>query len=124
MSLLLDSNVLLWWFENSPRLRPDVLKLVCEEKQLLVSIVTPWELWIKAAQGKLRMPDDLESRLARDQIELVHPTLSDARLAAHLPMLHRDPFDRMIIAQALNRQAPIVTGDARLSDYGAEVVLV
>ena len=124
MSLLLDSNVLLWWFRNDPRLPSDLIQRLIEEPDLFVSVVTPWELWIKARAGKLDLPGDLESGFGGDAFTMLSPTVDDARLAAGLPPLHRDPFDRMIIAQALNRQATIITGDTIFARYGVDVILV
>ncbi len=124
MSLLLDSNALLWWLADDPRLDPAIVERLRRENSVLVSVVTPWELWIKAATGKLRLPADFEERLERQGIRLVSPSVSDARLAARLPPIHRDPFDRMIIAQAMNAQAALVTGDRLFARYGCDVILV
>ena len=116
---------MVWWLEDDPRLRRNgALAAITSEPDLLVSVVSPWELWIKAELGKLRTPDRFEERLPELPLTLIAPTLADARLAAHLPPIHRDPFDRMIVAQALNRHATIVTGDRRLAAYGADVILV
>jgi len=125
LSLLLDSNALLWWLTNDPRLdRLGVRNAIQAEPDVIVSVISPWELWIKAATGKLRTPDDMAEQIARSHFTLIAPTLEDARLAAALPPLHRDPFDRMIVAQALNRQATVVTGDRRLAAYGVDAILV
>jgi len=70
------------------------------------------------------LPDRFDERLNSQPLALWAPTLEDARLAASLPLLHRDPFDRMIIAQALNRQATVVTGDPVFARYGVDVILV
>lgn len=124
MSIILDSNVLVWWLEDSTRLPPDLMDRLNRETDLAVSVVTPWELWIKSASGRLEMPGDLAEQLKLRRIAVLSPTLEDARLAASLPLLHRDPFDRMIVAQVLNRQAVLVTADKILGDYGANVLLV
>ncbi len=120
--LLLDSNVLLWWLEENPRLTADVLSQLTHEPLLMVSIVSPWELWIKSAAGRLTIPADLEHQLSTNSIAALPITVGDARLAAHLPPLHRDPFDRIIIAQALNRGATVVTSDRVFRDYGVSVL--
>lgn len=122
--LFFDSNALLWWMDEDPRLGRSLTEQLMEEPSILISFASPWELWIKAAQGKLRIPRDLEAQLAAGRFEVVAPTLADTRLAANLPPIHRDPFDRMIVAQALNRGAVIVTGDRTLAEYGVEVILV
>ena len=124
MSLLLDSNVLLWWLRADSRLAPEMTDRLRRETPLFVSVVTPWELWIKAESGKLVIPTDFDDRLSRNRLSLLSPTIDDARRAAKLPLLHRDPFDRIIIAQALNRQLTIITGDRRFRDYGVDVILV
>lgn len=90
----------------------------------MISIVTPWELWIKAASGRVQLPGRFNERLSDLGFELVPPTIGDARLATALPPIHKDPFDRMIVAQALNRSAAIVTSDRTLGDYGVETILL
>ena len=122
--LFFDSNALLWWMDEDPRLGRDLTEQLMEEPSILISFASPWELWIKAAQGKLRIPRDLEAQLSLGRFEVVAPTLVDTRLAANLPPIHKDPFDRMIVAQALNRGAVIVTSDRTLSEYGVETILV
>jgi PIN domain nuclease of toxin-antitoxin system len=122
--LFFDSNTLLWWMDEDPRLGRSLTEQLMEEPSILISFASPWELWIKAAQGKLRIPRDLEAQLSVGRFEVVAPTLADSRLAANLPPIHKDPFDRMIVAQALNRGAVIVTSDRTLGEYGVEVILV
>ncbi len=124
MSLLLDSNVLLWWLVESPRLGAGLLDRLESETSLFISLVTPWELWVKAESGRLRLPDDFDDRLGLNQLSILSPTLADARLASRLPPIHRDPFDRMIIAQALNNRAQVVTGDRQFAAYGVDIILV
>ena len=123
MNLLLDSNSLLWWLEHK-RLPTSLVERLKRESPLYVSLVTPWELWVKAAAGRLDLSPEFEEAFESTGLAVLHPTLADARLAAHLPMLHRDPFDRMIIAQALNANLTVVTGDRRFRDYGCDVILV
>ena len=123
--LILDSNVLVWWLEDAPRLRASpVFERIATDVLVMISIVSPWELWIKAASGRMQIPGRLTERLPQLGLEMIAPTLEDARLAASLPPLHRDPFDRMIVAQALNRRAVVATSDRMLADYGVEVILV
>ncbi len=124
MSLLLDSNSLVWWLAET-RLPDELLERLEYERPLLISLITPWELWVKAAAGRLVLPLDFEDGLTgEDRLTILAPTLDDARLAANLPMLHRDPFDRMIIAQAINGNLTVVTNDRRFRDYGCDVILV
>ncbi len=123
MSLLLDSNSLLWWLAET-RLPEPFIERLKRESPLYISLVTPWELWVKSAAGRLDLSPRFEMAVEGAALTILRPTLADARLAASLPMLHRDPFDRMIIAQALNANLTVVTGDRRFADYGCDVILV
>lgn len=87
-----------------------------------VSAVSVWELGIKAAQGKLWTPDDLEAVISRTGFADLPITLAHAGEAAALPPVHSDPFDRMLVAQARIEQLELVTRDRRLGEYGVRVV--
>ncbi len=122
---ILDSNVFLWWLTAEPRLVASGWYDRIEQlPKVAISLATPWEIWIKAASGKLPQPPGFDAALEEANLTILTPTLADARLAAHLPRLHGDPFDRMIIGQALNRQMTVVTSDRIFADYGVEVALV
>lgn len=124
MSLFLDTNALLWWL-GAERLTPQVVDRIDNESPVFVSVVSPWEIWIKVANGKLALPRDFDADLGReDALTVLSPTLDDARLATALPLIHRDPFDRMIVAQALNRGATLVTSDRGLSRYGVRILQI
>lgn len=124
MSLLLDSNALVWWLADV-RLTQDLLERIEYERPIYISLVTPWELRVKAAAGRLALPPSFEEGLTReDNLTILSPTIEDARVAAGLPPIHRDPFDRMIIAQAKNANLTVVTGDQHFRDYGVDVILV
>lgn len=122
--LLLDSNALVWWLDGATGRGAEAVDRVRGEANVMVSVVSPWELWIKSAAGKLQLPVRFDERLKLEPIDLISPTIEDARLAADLPPLHRDPFDRMIIAQALNRRATVITSDRVFANYGVQVVLI
>ncbi|MFN3857133.1 MAG: type II toxin-antitoxin system VapC family toxin [Caulobacter sp.] len=126
MSLILDSNVLLWWYADDSRLRTNgVGERIASTPDVFISLATPWELWIKRAAGKLRLPAEFDRLMeAEEDFRLLTPSLRDVRLAADLPPLHRDPFDRLIIAQALNAGLTVATSDAVFADYGVRVDLV
>lgn len=122
----LDSNVLLWWLIDDDRLKKQGIRdRLRHAPRVMVSVVSPWELWIKQANGKLNRPFELSNQIASKWgLEVVSPTLDDAHLATRLPLLHRDPFDRMIVAQSINRQATLITSDVEMTHYGADVVLI
>lgn len=123
MSLLLDSNALLWWSGLHHGELPRVVKTaIAEADRLFVSVATVWELEIKRATGKLRFSEDAWAQVEAIGIEWLSVELGDAVEAARLPLIHRDPFDRMIVAQAMRRGLTLVTADAALADYGVAIL--
>ena len=121
--LLLDSHVLLWALSDVPRLRVDARDLIADSSNYVaVSAVSVWELRIKAAQGKLSVPDTLEEATRRSGFAELPITFDHAKRAAVLPAVHGDPFDRMLVAQAQIEQFEIVTRDRILVEYGVGVV--
>ena len=123
MRLLLDSHALLWTFWNSPRLGTRARDAIrSPDNEVIVSVASIWELAMKRASGRLEAPSDLvgaceEQRFALLSIEPFH-----AEQAASLPMHHRDPFDRMLVAQAQMEGLIIVTADAALRRYGVRTM--
>ena len=122
MRLLLDTHVLLWWLGNSPSLGKAAKRLISEsENTVFVSAVTLWEVWLKVSVGKLRVPDDFEERLRTDSFEILPLTAAHARRVAGLAWHHRDPFDRMLVAQAEEDRLVLLTADETLRAYGSMV---
>lgn len=119
MRCLLDSHVVLWWLGMDPHKLKDPLRdLIASADEVFVSIATVWELEIKRSIGKLRLPINDWKRVQTTGLTFLQIELKDALRAAALPTLHRDPFDRMMVAQALERELTLITRDARLLDYG------
>jgi PIN domain nuclease of toxin-antitoxin system len=112
MALLLDSNVLLWLTVQPGKLEARTLQQIDASARLFLSVVSIWELEIKVQARKLSLPTDLWDELPGLAIEVIAVLQSDAIRAARLPLHHRDPFDRMIIAQALARGLTVATRDA------------
>lgn len=127
MRLLLDAHVFLWWVSDSPRLSP-AAREHCRHagNQLFLSSASIWEIAIKARIGKLTIPAPLDvfltEQLNINAIESLPVTLQHALRVAELPDHHRDPFDRMLVAQALTESLPILTSDTAIRAYGVEVV--
>lgn len=119
MRYLLDSHVVLWWLGmDSHKLRDPLRDTIAEAEAVFVSVATVWELEIKRSIGKLKLPIDDWKRVEAAGLTFLPIELSDAIRAASLPIIHRDPFDRMMVAQALVRDLTLVTCDTRLLDYG------
>jgi len=127
LRLLLDSNVLLWALSDRKRLTAKVRRLIeSDEHELFVSRASIWELSIKVAKGRLEMPgSSIQSLL--DEIGkmgmLILP-IGDAHIlrTETLPHHHGDPFDRMIVAQALEEDCTILSSDAALAAYDVKVI--
>ncbi len=123
MRLLLDSHVLLWWDSNLRNLSAAQIEAIGDpENAVFVSAVTGWELGIKVATGKLTTSDSIGAIAERFGFTELPITLVHGQTAAALPMLHKDPFDRMLVAQAISEQMVLVTVDERLSGYGVAVL--
>ena len=118
MKLLLDSHALLWWLEDSPILSAEVHEAIAESANAVaVSAASVWELEIKRATGKLRAPAQLVRRIEAEDFEPLPITLDHGVAAGKLPLHHRDPFDRILIAQAQIEGLTIVTRDPRFAPY-------
>ena len=120
MRILLDSHVVLWWLDDNDSLGSRCRDLVQQADEAFVSAVTPWELGIKQALGKLSMPDGLSDVLTSEGFMSLPITAAHAELAPSLPPLHRDPFDRMLVAKAQLETLTLVTADKALANYDIE----
>jgi PIN domain nuclease of toxin-antitoxin system len=127
MRLLIDAHSLLWFLEDNPRLSTvarDQIHDLTNERQ--VSIVNLWEISIKVNIGKLPLvrpfPDLFPGQLHRNGITILDLTVEHVTRLATLPMHHRDPFDRMLIAQAMVEGIPILTADKAFDAYEVECI--
>ncbi len=119
MRLLLDTSVFLWWIDHPPKLSKPARAAVSDpENQVFLSIVSPWEIAIKSSVGKLRTPGNIAAILPTMGIELLSLSLAHVAAVEILPFHHRDPFDRMLAAQAQAEGAKLVTSDAVFARYG------
>lgn len=117
MRILLDSHVALWWLDGSAAMGPQCRDLIEHADEAFISAVTPWELGIQRALGKLTMPDGLVGELESEGFASLPVTAAHAELAPVLPPHHRDPFDRMLVAQAQLETLVLVTADKALASY-------
>jgi PIN domain nuclease of toxin-antitoxin system len=122
MRLLLDTNVVLWHMSGERALSQDAIEAIEAATELLVSVVTYAEIGIKMAVGKLEVPVDIDDRLASLGVRTLALSARHGLAVADLPVHHRDPFDRLLIAQAAQERLCVVTGDARFHEYEIDVV--
>lgn len=120
--LLLDTHVFLWWRADDKRLRAAARNAIAEAEIVFVSAASAWEAAIKAALGRLKIPDTVEAGVIDSGFEKLPINFSHAEGAARLPPHHNDPFDRMLIAQATAEGLTIVTHDRRLQPYEVEIM--
>jgi PIN domain nuclease of toxin-antitoxin system len=121
MRLLLDTHTFLWFVNDSPRLSASAKTLLESDVDLLLSIASVWEIAIKSSLGKLALPISFDKfipqQLALNDVEILQISLSHLNVVATLTMHHRDPFDRLLIAQAIAEKIPLVTADFAFDAY-------
>jgi PIN domain nuclease of toxin-antitoxin system len=124
LNLLLDTHVFVWAVAEPSQLDRLVrAALVSPENQIVVSAVTPWEIAIKQASGRLKFPLDLfDDTVDRMGCQILPILPAHGIMAGSLPRHHNDPFDRMLVAQAQNRGMTLVTRDAALAAYGVPIL--
>ncbi len=124
MALLLDTHVVLWWLEDDDTLDSAVRDRLDTDSEIFVSAASVWEVGIKQALGKLTSEGRLSEQV-RDSGFAVLPISADHAIAASaLPMHHRDPFDRMLIGQALVERLTVMTRDRVFAAYDIPVETV
>lgn len=125
MFLLLDAHALLWFLSDDSRLSALARKLIeGEDSVVLVSIATLWEITIKNALGKLPLPrpiaEFMQVELQKNEFDILPIVPAHLEFLATLPFHHRDPFDRILAAQALKENIPLISADAALDAYGIQ----
>lgn len=124
MKLLLDTHLLLWWLADSPELPAEARSLIAEpENAIFVSAVSLWEIRLKESLGKLRLPANFDEALEAEAFENLPLAAEHTGEIARLEWLHRDPFDRILIAQARSAGVTLLTADEVVASYGAGVRL-
>jgi PIN domain nuclease of toxin-antitoxin system len=121
--LILDTHALIWALEDNPRLSHAARRAIEDTSNVvLASAVSAWEIVIKKALGRLKSPDDLTDAIEQAGFVPRVITFADVDRVSMLPPHHRDPFDRMLVAQALQEGAPIVSCDPLVAQYQVQIV--
>ena len=123
MNLLLDTHALLWWLDANPLLSEKAKSYIADGSNLVfVSAVIIWEIRIKQALGKLEIPSNFRQVLEKQPFEMLAFIAEHAHAVGDLPAIHRDPFDRMLIAQAKVEGFTIVTRDSIFQQYKIKTI--
>ncbi len=127
MRVLLDTHTFLWWVTDDDRLARRARALIADPTtEVLFSVVSAWEIVVKAGLGRLLLPEDPERFVPRHLAENAFLTLPvhlrHALRVGALPDLHRDPFDRLLVAQSTVENLPLMTGDPLFRQYPVEVI--
>ena len=127
MRVLLDTHTFLWWITNNEQLSPTARDIIgSSQNELFLSVASGWEMAIKARLDKLELPDNLEQfiteQLQQNGIAGLPIQMSHALHVYTLPTLHRDPFDRLLIAQSQLETMPILTIDPQIGRYDVETI--
>ena len=118
MNILLDTHVLIWALENNPTLSDSARNsITLASNVVFVSSISIWEIAIKKKLGKLETPDNLQEEIELHRFTPLQINFDHAELAGKLPDIHKDPFDRMLIAQAIIEKLTLVTRDKVIPGY-------
>jgi PIN domain nuclease of toxin-antitoxin system len=122
MNILLDTHVVIWWYEDPLKLKEEARKLIEDkENTLFLSPVVFWEISIKQALNKLKVPDGLLEKAALDLIELPI-MIRHTRELKKLPPIHNDPFDRLLIIQAKADDLYLMTRNKQIAKYDLKII--
>jgi PIN domain nuclease of toxin-antitoxin system len=127
VKVMLDTHALLWWLADDPRLSATAREVIANaENEIWVSAASAWEIATKARIGKLagvtRLLSDFDALIASEGFKHLAMTHRHAILAGGFDVAHRDPFDRMLVAQAMSENAVLLSNDAELSAFGVALI--
>lgn len=124
MRLLLDTHAFLWWLDNSPRLGAQARAAITDPgNSIFISAASAWEIAVKRASGRLDAPmGEIEAWIAQSSFTKLSIEVSHAIASVELPMHHRDPFDRLLIAQARMEAMSLVSRDTQIEKYDVDLL--
>lgn len=123
MRVLLDTHVLLWALADDERLSETARSVIIDEaNDVVVSVVSAWEVAVKRALGKLKAPSNLRQVIKEAGFAERLVGFADCERLSRLPCMHRDPFDRMLVCQALEDGMPIITKDEMIGRYQVQII--
>lgn len=124
MKLLLDTHVLIWALSTPERIKPKVQDLLTNvDNIVLVSVASLWELQIKKSLNKISLPNDFIPQLQENGFDLLDINYKHIVTLCELPLIHRDPFDRMLIAQTIYEDLSLITSDSEIIKYDVQIII-
>jgi PIN domain nuclease of toxin-antitoxin system len=121
MRILIDTHIFLWFINNDPQLSPTTKKLLESDVELLLSVASLWEIAVKVSTGKMTLPKPFEifipEQLQQNEIAILPIEIDHVTYITTLAFHHRDPFDRLLIAQSIVEGIPIVSVDGAFDSY-------
>jgi PIN domain nuclease of toxin-antitoxin system len=121
---LLDTHVFLWWMQNDRRLNNEARQVIYNAGEVWVSVASAWEFAIKQSRGKMELAQDFEQAIDTAKFRKLSVTFDHVRLIGRIQPYHRDPFDHMLIAQALAEDLYLVSHDRVMSRYDVKLIEV
>jgi PIN domain nuclease of toxin-antitoxin system len=125
MTLLLDTHILIWFLDNDPQLPANIRTRIETTPNVYISIASLWKIAIKVNIGKLTLAfsfDEMQSNLTAVSITQLPIHFNDLQTYLSLPLHHRDPFDRIFIAQAINHSLTLVSQDSKMKNYDVQLL--
>ncbi len=120
---LLDTHIFLWWLEKDKKLTPKILQIIANTRQrFFVSVVSAWEISIKAKTGNLPLKTTIEDTFDEPGFEVLPVTLRHVGQLHSLPPHHKDPFDLMLVAQAMAEKLTLITSDEKMKRYNVRLL--
>ncbi len=124
MRLLLDTHIALWWVNGDSTISEKAIELIADESNLcFFSAASVWEIEIKASVGKLSVPESFYAEICKQAFIELPVSHAHAQTLRKLPVLHKDPFDRMLVAQAVVENLTLLTADRRIAQYPVSTLL-
>jgi len=126
MNLLIDTQSFIWFIEDNSKMPTKIKDIMnCESNVLLLSIVSLWEMTIKTSMGKLKMQrsiDNVIKNISEEGFEILPIKSNHLLTLSKLEFIHRDPFDRMIIAQGISENIPVISSDSVFKEYPMQII--
>lgn len=123
MKYLLDTHVFIWWMEENKKLPAEIKSIIDDSfNNIFISVITPWEIVIKIKTKKLKVPKNYASYVINGIFKLLPIEISHVLGVERLPLFHKDPFDRMLIAQAKVEDLTLITSDQKFKKYDLSLI--